>query len=165
MLTMYFFCEDYIKFVYNLKHYLSIEPQFVTYKESRYRNILEARGGSNIKCPVGIIDDIEIIFLHYKTFEEAREKWARRKARINWDNIFFKMSEQNECALQHLLAFDNLPTNKKFVFTHKDYKLRSQIIFREFENEECVLNDTTHFNRYIDLTRWLLQSGDYKKNQ
>lgn len=162
---MYLFSEDYIKLIYNLKHYLNIEPKFVTYKESKYRGILEKRGGSNIKCPIGILDDIEIVFLHYRSPEEARDKWTRRKARIHWHNIFFKMSEQNECTLEHLCAFDRLPTEKKFVFTHKDYGLESQIIFKDFENDNYVLNDTTYFNRYINLTRWLLQSGNYKKYQ
>ncbi|MCA6056256.1 DUF1919 domain-containing protein, partial [Bacteroides thetaiotaomicron] len=72
-------------------------PKFITFKESRYRKILEQRGGKNIICPIGVFDDIEVIFLHYKTSEEASEKWRRRKARIYWNNIFFKMSEQNEC--------------------------------------------------------------------
>ncbi len=44
------------------------------------------------------------------------------------------MSEQNECKEEYLKAFDQLPTNKKIVFTHKDYGLKSQIIFKEFEN-------------------------------
>ncbi|MCA6056257.1 hypothetical protein KFX78_18935 [Bacteroides thetaiotaomicron] len=58
-----------------------------------------------------------------------------------------------------------MPTNKKIVFTHKDYGLKSQIIFKEFENTDGVLDDTTHFRRYINLTRWLLQKGNYKKYQ
>ena len=41
---LYMFSKDYIKFIYNLKYYLSITPKFITFKESRYRKILEQRG-------------------------------------------------------------------------------------------------------------------------
>ncbi len=162
---LYLFSEDYVKFIYNLKHYLSIEPRFITYRESKYKDILEKRAGSNIKCPIGVLDDIEVIFLHYSTAEEALAKWNRRKNRIHWDNIFFKMSEQNGCSEAYLKIFDQLPTSKKIVFTHKDYGLKSQIVFREYNNADEVIDDTTHFNRYIDLTCWLLQKDKFKKRQ
>ena len=162
---LYLFSGDYIKLIYNLKYYLSLDPLFITYRDSKYRKILEKRGGANVKCPIGVLDDIEIIFLHYKTPEEALSKWNRRKRRIFWDNLYFKMSEQNECTIEHLKAFDQLPTSNKFVFTHKDYGLVSQIVFKEFINDDYVLNDTTHFNRYISLLSWLLQDKNFKKHQ
>ena len=162
---LYLFSDDYIKFIYNLKHYMSIEPIFITYKESKYKKILEDRGGENILCPIGVFDDIEIIFLHYKTSQEALLKWNRRKKRIEWDNLYFKMSEQNGCTIEHLQAFDKLPATQKFVFTHKDYRLKSQIVFKDFIKSDYVGDDTTHFRRYINVTKWLLQSGNYKRHQ
>lgn len=162
---LYFFSGDYIKFIYNLKHYINTEPKFITYKESRYKNILEERGGKNMHCPIAVLDDIEIIFLHYKTQQEAQKKWTRRKKRIEWDNLYFKMSEQNSCTIEHLQAFDQLPTTHKFVFTHKDYGLKSQIVFKDFEKFAYVKDDTTYFRRYINLTKWLLQRENYKRHQ
>ena len=53
------------------------------------------------------------MFLHYKSKEEAAEKWNRRKERIQWDNLFFKMSEQNLCNPEILKKFDSLPAEKK----------------------------------------------------
>lgn len=162
---LYLFSGDYVKFIYNLKHYISIEPKFITYKESRYKKILEKRGGKNIQCPIAVLDDIEVIFLHYKTPQEAQKKWTRRKKRIVWDNLFFKMSEQNACTIEQLQAFDKLPTTQKIVFTHKDYGLKSQIVFKDFEKSDYVKDDTTYFRRYINLTKWLLQNGNYKRHQ
>jgi len=62
---------------------------------------------------VGRIDDVLIHFLHYKTFEEAQEKWNKRKQRINWDNLFVMMytSEMEEAE-----RFDRLPYEKKICF-------------------------------------------------
>lgn len=70
-----------------------------------------------------------MIFLHYKSEDEAYEKWNRRKQRIVWDNIFYKMSEQNLCREIDLKRFDRLETDKKFVFVSRDYGLSSQILW------------------------------------
>jgi uncharacterized protein (DUF1919 family) len=114
---MYFFAEDYMKFLSNIKKYIEEEIRFVTYKDSKYRNILEDRGGENLICPIGIINDIEIVFLHYKTKEEALSKWRRRTERICWDNIIVKMSEMNLCTDEIVMGFDKLSFDRKFIFT------------------------------------------------
>ena len=41
---MYFFAEDYMKFLSNIQKYLEEDVRFITYKESKYRKILEERG-------------------------------------------------------------------------------------------------------------------------
>ncbi len=157
---LYFFSDDYIKFVYDLRKYLNGEIRFVTYKESRYKKILENRG--EVECPIGIIDDIEIVFLHYKSSQEALEKWTRRKDRMHWDNLVIKMSEQNLCTPEHLRKFDNLPVRKKFVFTSEDYGLDSQIIFCDWLGKGEVVNDTLHFRKYVDLIN-LINGKPFKK--
>ena len=162
---LYLFSADYIKFIYNLEHYLGIDPVFITYQESKYRDVLVQRGGANVKCPIGVFDDIEIIFLHYQTEEEVLQKWNRRKKRIVWDNLFFKMSEQNLCNQSLLKAFDEFPIKNKVVFTSKNYGLDSQIVLSEFSEDSEVINDTNNFRRYINLTRWLNKKNNYKKRQ
>lgn len=159
---LYFFSEDYVKFVYNLEYYMNIVPSFISYKESKYRDILEER--KEIKCPIGIIDDIEIVFLHYQTLEEVLEKWMRRKKRIHWDNLIFKMSEQNLSTLDLLYKFDNLPAEKKVLFTSADYGLESQVIFGDWIGCKEVRNDTLHFRKYIDLIK-LLNGEPFRKRQ
>lgn len=158
------FSGDYVKFVHHLKEYLDKPLTFITCKESRYRDILEARGGHDATCPIGVLDDIEIIFLHYHSQEEALEKWIRRKNRIHWDNIVIKMSEQNLCKPEHLKAFDSLPVEKKFVFTTKDYGLDSQVIFGDYYGKDEVSNDTLHFRKYVDLIK-LINGEPFKKRQ
>lgn len=103
------------------------------------------------KCPIGVLDDIEIYFLHYKTEKEAFEKWNRRKSRIHWDNIFVKVTEQNGYIIEQIKQFDKLPYKDKFIFAHKDYGISSQVLFKDFKDEEYVLNDTMRFRHYINL--------------
>lgn len=152
---LYFFSEDYIKFLENLKEYLNKDLEFIKINESRFCNILKERGGKNSTCPIGKLGDIEIIFLHYKTEEEALEKWNRRKSRIYWDNIYVKMAEQNNCSMAHMERFEMLTFEKKILFTSKDYGLPSQVIYKEYAEEGQVTNDTTHFRRYINIVEWL----------
>ncbi|WP_287622101.1 DUF1919 domain-containing protein [Parabacteroides sp.] len=150
---LYFFAEDYVKFVYDLRKYLEAEIRFVTYRESRYKKELERKGQTH--CPIGVIDDIEIVFLHYKTPEEALEKWTRRKKRIHWDQLVFKMSEQNLCTAELLRKFDALPARRKLVFIFADYGLESQVLFKEYLGKGEVANDTIRFRKYVDLINWI----------
>lgn len=160
---LYMFSEDYIKFIYNLKEYLNADLRFISYKESRYRDILESRGGRDIECPIGLLNDIEIVFLHYHSQDEAYEKWTRRKNRIHWDHIIYKMSEQNLCNEYHLRMFDMLKGNK-MVFVTKDYGLNSQVIFGDYRGENEILNDTLHFRKYVHLVK-LINGKPFKKRQ
>lgn len=151
---LYFFSDDYIKFVSNLKYYMcDCELRVTDNSESKYRDILLSKGGENAVCPVGHLDDIEIIFLHYKTKEEAESKWNRRKERIHWDNLIIKNTEMNGCTLEHMKQYDSLPFDTKIIFTTKDYGLKSQIVFKEFAGQDQVKDDTTHFRRYINLNK------------
>lgn len=112
-------------------------------------------GGKCLKCPIGKIDDIEIIFLHAHSEEEAREKWNRRKRRINWNNLLFKFSEQNNCKEEHLIVFDKFQAERKICFVSKDYHLQSQAIFTEYLGQNNVPNDTDRFRKYINLVNWI----------
>ena len=160
----YFFADEYIRFISNLKKYIDTELTFIDYKESKYKDKLEARHQE--KYPIGVLDDVEIVFLHYKTREEAYEKWNRRKARIYWDNIIYKMSEMNFCSLQNIIDFEKLTfKGTKFIFVTKDYGINSQVIFAE----DClgsgnIPDDTNLFRKYIDLVG-LLNGQNFKLKQ
>lgn len=146
---MYFFTEDYLKFLKKLSYYLSIEISFITHEQSKYKDILKER--NTPPCPIGVLDDIEIIFLHYHSEEEAKRKWNRRKERMDMSKIIVKMTEQNLCTPAQLKVFDSLPYKNKLVFVHKDYGLASQIVCGEFKKYGEVTNDTDRFRRHVNL--------------
>lgn len=77
-INLAFSVSDFIEFVCKLREYLHAEIQEERRLHSPY--------------PIGRIDHenkaIFLNFVHYKTFEEGKEKWNERKARIFWDNIF-----------------------------------------------------------------------------
>lgn len=155
---LFFFADEYIKFCSNLKYYLSLELTFIPKTESRY---YEYYSEKDKYYPIGVLDDIEIVFLHYKSEEEAQEKWNRRKARINWDNLIVKFNDQNGATEEHIRAFDKLPYKNKLCFVaHPVEGTECTIQFTEFEQEACVKNDITSYRRYLNIDKYLNEHTD-----
>ena len=99
--------------------------------------------------PIGLLEDIEIMFLHYHSCDEAKEKWDRRIKRINRENLIIKFSQQNLCKYNHLRTFDNLPYKKKIVFTKNSYpELNSAIQLPFYQNNISLLSDI-HEYRFV----------------
>jgi len=161
---MYFFAEDYIRFLSNLKYYLNVDMKMIDSSESVHYSYMKKNHPGSLKKPIGRIDDVEIVFLHCHSQDEALTKWNRRKARVNLDNLVVKMSEMNQCSEELVRAFDTLPFDRKFIFTTKDYGLKSQVIFKEWAGKSEIENDTSDFRKYINLENWI-NGLPFKKNQ
>ncbi|HEY9220209.1 MAG TPA: DUF1919 domain-containing protein [Lutibacter sp.] len=106
----------FVKLLSNFSHYMSQELKFVNSTE--YSAIVP-------NYPVALLDDVEIHFLHYKSENEAREKWTRRTSRMleesNLDNYFFKICDLNGGCENVLKKFHNLPFRNKVSFGVKNY--------------------------------------------
>lgn len=151
---LYFFAPDYIKFVSDLKKYLDTPLRFIKPEESKYYDEIKKR--NQIDKPIGILDDVEIVFLHYKTKEEAEEKWNRRKDRVNYDNIIIKFSRMNLCTDKEIDDFCNLPIKNKFVFnTRKQPLYPSEIYWKGIIKNNEITNDTIPFPGPADLRKIL----------
>lgn len=115
---LFIFSPDYIKLLYNLEYYLKSGGQPLRFvRESKYIEEF------NNSYPLALLDDIEIHFLHYKSESEAQEKWQRRLARINWDNLYFKFNDNDQCSYELMKKFDNLPFKSKVFFSSKIMKI------------------------------------------
>lgn len=146
---LFFMAEDYIKFVYNIKEYLNYELEFIDFKESKkYKNTQQL-----LNYPVAKLKDIEIYFMHYKTKEEAEQKWKRRCERINWDKIIFKFSNQNLCKKEHIEKFLELPVKNKICFVNKDYNIEGVIKINQLFDTEDIKASYEPFgkNKNIDI--------------
>lgn len=73
--------SDFIKFAADMDHYLNKELEFFSHPEYSY------------SC--AYLGDIVIHFTHYKTEEEAAEKWYERAKRINKNNLFIFAVERD----------------------------------------------------------------------
>ena len=154
-LGLFFMAEDYIKFIYNIKYYINEDLQFINIEDSKYKNYLKKL---NYNSPIGRIDDIEVMFLHYSSEKEAKEKWDRRKQRINWDNIIYKFSDQNMCTYQHIKKFDEFKAKNKILFTTRKYEGINSIQIKEFSKSESVMDDIKTYKKYFNFYKYLKEN-------
>ena len=147
---LFFMANDYIKFIYDMKNYLSKELTEIKIEDSNYYDYLKS---INYNAPIGKLGDVEIMFLHYPTFEEAKEKWDRRKQRINYDKIIYKFSEQNNCTYEDLKKFEEFNALNKLCFTFNKYDDLKCIQFTEFEKNPGMFNDSSErvFKKYFNI--------------
>lgn len=161
---LYFFATEYIKFLKDLDAYLEIPLKIIPTKDSRYYEILKTIGQENVI--VGKLDDVEIVFLHYKNAQDAIEKWERRKKRIDKKNLIIKFSQMNECTDEHLKEFELLPYETKFAFTNHDVKeLKTCIHIPGYDDKTHVIDDTSHYNDYIDIPKLINNHIVVSKNK
>ena len=148
--NLYILPDDFIQIARNLPFYMNCE--LMEYKQHQYT------------FPVGMLDgDIKVFFMHYKTFQEAKEKWDLRKKRINYNNLFFMMTDRDGCTEQHIKQFDILPYKHKIIFTSKPYPYKSVVFCNEFIHEKCVpvltewrnLSGERLYDKYFNFVEWL----------
>lgn len=151
----YIFPDDYLNFISNLQHYFSLDLKFVNVKDARHYDQIVNNG--NEDCPIGVLDDVEIVFVHYKTQEKAYNKWMSRVKRVNWNNLIFKFSYQNNATMEQVNTFDKMALpGKKFVFVNiPNHGLKSGVYYHGFEKDHYVWNDTFFAHRYFDVTKFL----------
>lgn len=122
-INLFFSIEDFIKFLENMDYYLSKE--LIEYKNSER------------EYPVGLLGDIKINFMHYKTFYEAKEKWYERLKRIDKNNLYIIMNEGKGSTYKLLERFDKLSYKNKVMFTHIPYpEFESSFYIKGFEDKD-----------------------------
>lgn len=108
-INLWMYDKDFLKFVHNLPEYLSADLHFVQGIDT---------------TPTAYCGDILIHFNHYKTDEEARERWEERKKRVNYDNLFIIMADQPDGGVityEDMLSLKDIKCKGKIVLTVKEY--------------------------------------------
>lgn len=127
-INLYLKEQDYLKFLNNMKYYINCSLKFVRWE---YNNSYKKN------FPVCALDDVELFFNHYFSFDEAERSWYRRCLKINWDNLFVMMYTDNK---DSLACFDRLKIDKKVCFIPfaSDLNSADSIIFssKEIEKKE-----------------------------
>lgn len=144
--------EDYYKLTKNFRYYME---QDIVFDEE-----LLAPAWTHEVYPLGHLGDIEIHFLHYDSVEEARSKWNRRKARMNWDNLYFKFDNKDAASEEVLEKMDQLPYQNKLILVHRPYEhLKNQYVIpnQDHLSEVAVINDPMNT---FDVVSWLKKGGN-----
>lgn len=139
--------DDFLKFVLNLKEYISKEIIFID---------------SNYSYPVGQLGDIKIHFNHSKSEIEAKSDWDRRKNRINYDNLFIIMYDSDNITKDDIKKLNSINCKNKIVLSDKEYddidyviKINStkRINGQQYLDRD-ILGKMT-FEKYFNYVKWL----------
>ena len=150
----YFFSKDYLRFLSDVRRYLAMEPEQVPAAKSRYADEVTALHGEDVV--IGRLGDVEIVMLHYPTFSEAKEKWERRTARIRWDNLLVKYSDQNGFEPEDFETFRKLPfTNKLFLTTNPNYVSEFTKVIPDRWGEGYAVDDIKSSFRVMNVNELL----------
>jgi uncharacterized protein (DUF1919 family) len=155
-INLFFPAPDYILFLENLDYYLNQDLTELNY--SKY-------GITPIDYPLGKLNDIEIHFVHYKSFEEAKEKWMSRIQRINKKNIFIIASDRDYCNQSIIDRFLNLPYSNKIFFSSKKLPFDEILWFREYAGSSHVgdlIQDDQAWYYHFDVLEWF-NTGQIKR--
>ena len=173
---------QFIAFCKYIKEYSKCPVDELTKEEwEQFRDVTHPVGVlRGYKIPNGHMPDIKLpdimlLFVHYRTFTEAKEKWEERFKRVNYDDLYIVM----DCAMngsdEILDEFNALPQAHKVAFTHKEDPERWPGNYRfSFYTEEafssgCVYNPV---NKGLVEYKWMdefdfiawLNEGKIQKN-
>lgn len=153
------YADCYLRLLSNFDYYLQQNLKFVN--KSKYPD-------RELNYPLGLLDDIEIHFRHYKSEDEARTKWERRTKRMleetDKNNYFFKICTAWSANENHIKKFHELPLRNKISFSIDSIKSLKpnqhiQVVERHEVDKTKVPNGVKLFKLtflYFDLNKWLL---------
>ncbi len=159
---LWFPSDDYIKFISNLRFYLNAELVQISYEQCHARDLLikrKERGRYDFelsKMIIGRLEDVDIVFLHYKSFDEALQKWNRRKNRVNYDNLIVKYNDQNGFHKENFYLFKKTNFDNKLFFTC-DKSLRGKgVVWLDNKDEEGGVSEDTVLKKLpINVKKYL----------
>lgn len=149
---LFLYAKDYYKLVSHFRYYMT--------KELTFREELEYFAPGDYYYPIGQLGDLEIHFLHYKTKEEAFEKWNRRKERLNYDNLYFKFDNRDGADADLLKKIDQLPYQNKIIFVNRpEPDLESSVYIPGQEASDAIFL-MPNVSDYFDVISWLNKGGN-----
>ena len=152
--------DDFVKFCSNINYY--IDGELIENSDDK-QDVFTSLGGGKIDFPVGKIHDITIFFQHYKTFAEAKEKWEKRKNRINEKKMFFIFIVYDNTPIEIIKEFELLPINNKLIITNNE-RIESPISFALHNGSNpwfAKMNDKlfskTYYEQY-NFNKWIIKN-------
>lgn len=154
-INLYFDAESFLKFVSNVDYYLNETIEVTQEKHC---------------CPVGIIHDVKINFLHYKTAKEAKDKWEERKKRFDASKVFVVMTDRDGFDYKMIDQLDRIPY-KKLIFTSKKIDRDYAVYMPEFDGQNSVgvmtnfykFSRKRYYELHFDFKKWLFSDFSVKE--
>lgn len=124
--NLFFYSDHFFRFCENFEYYIA-QP-LVLCENPVYK--------PEIEYPVCNLGDLELHFLHYDSFAQAKEKWDARTARLNKENLFVMWTFVGGTDEEMLARFERLPFKNKVAFTEREFpQYPSAFCIRGFEEK------------------------------
>ena len=142
--------SEFVQFCENIHYYLQV-------------TLTEAPYNKQIGYPVAMLGDITLYCKHYATFEEAKISWDKRKKRINWNHIYFIMTDRDfippvsvtksvcACNEEVIKRFNNLPFHNKVCIVQNEKYVKKYSACRQLV-KGCDTNCVGIITDIIGLT-------------
>ena len=151
---LFFPPKDFLKFVSNIEYYLSFDLKKIDLESANCKQLLVNKEKNGLiknasDMIIGKLGDIEIVFVHYSSFDDAYVKWNSRKSRINFENLIIKFNDQNEFEEYMFNEFMTIPYKNKLFFTsNMKFKGKENVYFiKKYADLGFALDDIhTRFN-------------------
>lgn len=149
--NLFFEKNDFFTFVENLPGFLNTEISEVV--------------DTNVNYPVGRMEHdgkkVDVFFMHYKSFEDAKRKWEERKKRVDFSNIYIIQNSSNATE-QDIKRFEALPYKNKMLITkenptNSDSVVTHSVFLRKDYFAGQILQFKSRFSlkRYMDDINWV----------
>lgn len=119
--------SDFLRYCNNIRHYRDRELCFLPEETKKFG------------YPVALLDDVKIYFQHYKSNSEAKQKWAERSKRMEYENLFVLWVAKDGYTDEDIKMFERLPYPKAGLFKN-EVNMKDGYYIPGFEkNEELGL--------------------------
>ena len=145
---------DFVKFVTHFDEYMAKEFEFFKHPEYDF--------------PCAKLGDITVHFTHYKSKEEALDKWYSLSARIDRDNMFIYCSERDGITKEEIASLGKLKVRGIVVFTaHPFPDIPYALYIPEFKEAGVVQNiqdinypsEKRNYEKYFDFVKWFNEAN------
>lgn len=153
--------HDFVKFACDLRHYLSLELTFLAPGEKTE----QFQEGD---YPVGKLGDLTVYFNHYRSDEEAKDAWNRRRERVDFQNLFL-ICDDNRLSDEEIAALEKVPCKRMILFTARHRpELPNSFWMRRYKSLGYLDNYNVRepdgfreFERVFNYARWLNGEKDF----
>lgn len=97
---------DYLKLLGRFEYYMGCDLTFLEYAFNT---------NSKKNYPVMLLDDVKVHCNHDTNPEEAAAKWNRRRAKLNYANLFVEMYTESRAMMEAFLKIDGYKRKLCFV--------------------------------------------------
>ncbi|MCM1066207.1 MAG: DUF1919 domain-containing protein [Muribaculaceae bacterium] len=154
---MFIIMADFIEFCKHLPHYLR-EAELTFVPDSKWEHIRQRRRDENLSYPIGLLDGkVELHFLHYASEEEARSKWLRRAARVDFDKVVVAGLQIYGVSDADYRDFETIPYSRKYFFTTAQHEGCPSEIVLPTDGPDTVGDGMRHTKRFYRA--WLEHIG------